>query len=142
MLISFILKSTSMKTKASILCLLFVSLQTFSGATFAAGEPALVSAAQKVDNVFRNFFIHRQHDGVALNWTVTSASITSFVIQKSYDGEYFDNVDMQVSTVGRWSRSLDNDVYPGYIHYRVIAILSDGTECCSPVQVVRIVKKK
>ena len=131
-----------MKTKASILCLLFVSLQTFSGDTFAADEPAPVSAAKKVENVFRNFFIHREHNGVTLNWNVTSSSITSFVIQKSYDGEYFDDIDMDITTVGRWNRTTDNDVFPGYIHYRVIAILSDGTECCSPVQVVRIVRKK
>jgi hypothetical protein len=135
-----------MKTKASILCLLFVSVSTLSGIALASGDPAPANTvqkpAQKVDNVFRNFFIHREHNGVTLNWNVSSSSITSFVIQKSYDGEYFDDVDMDVRTVGRWSRTTDNDVYPGYIHYRVIAILSDGTECCSPVQVVRIVKKK
>jgi hypothetical protein len=131
-----------MKTKASILCLLFVSVNTLSGIALAAGDPAPLKPVQRVENVFRNFFLHREHNGVTLNWNVSSSSITSFVIQKSYDGEYFEDVDMSIATVGRWSRSTDNDVFPGYIHYRVIAILSDGTECCSPVQVVRIVKKK
>lgn len=134
-----------MKTKASILCLLFVSVNTLTGAAFAAEDPAPVNTVhkpvQRVENVFRSFFLHRQHNGVALNWTVSSGNITSFVIQKSYDGEYFDNVDMQISTVGRWSRTIDNDVFPGYIYYRVIAVLSDGTECYSAAQCVRIVKR-
>jgi hypothetical protein len=134
-----------MKTKTSILCLLFVSVTVISSAAFTPGDPApAISAkrpAQKVENVFRSFILHRQHDGITLNWAVSSSSITSFVIEKSYDGEYFESVDLPITTVGRWNRAMDTEVFPGYIHYRVTAILGDGTECTSTVQVVRIVKR-
>ena len=134
-----------MKAKTSILCLLFVSVHALSSAAFTPGVPApaisLKRPAQKVEDVFRSFSLHRQHDGVTLNWAVSSSSITSFVVQRSYDGEYFDDVDLSITTVGRWNRAMDKEVFPGYIHYRVIAILNDGTQCASAVQVVRIVKR-
>lgn len=135
-----------MKTRASVLLLLFVSACALSSAAFSTGNPAPAAsfkkAAPKVDNVFRSFFLHRQHnDDIVLNWTVTSSNIASYVIQKSYDGEYFDNIDIEINTVGKWTRATDKDVFPGYIYYKVIAIMNDGTEVSSAVQVVRIVKR-
>lgn len=137
-----------MKPKVSVILLLFVSANFFPGAAFSAGnheQPAVSinKPAQKVDNVFRNFFVHRQHNNdIVLNWSVTSSSITNFIVQRSYDGEYYDNIDVNLTTIGRWNRATDKEVFPGYIFYRVIAILNDGTECYSNVQVVRIVRRK
>jgi hypothetical protein len=136
-----------MKTKTSILCLLFVSVNALSSAAYTTGDavPTKLSQrpVQKVEDVFGTFLVHRERNlGVTLNWTALSNQISGYVIQKSYDGEYFDNVDLPVSTFGRWSRAKDRDVYPGYIYYRIVAIMNDGTECCSPVQVLHIVKRR
>ena len=145
MLFSFIPKSDLMKTKVSVFLLLLLSAITLSSATYigdASKEISVQAPIQNINYVFGSFNLHRQHDGVSINWTVSTNNISSYIIQKSYDGEYFDNVDLAVTSVGRWNRSIDNDVFPGYIHYRIIAVLNDGTECYSPVQVIRIVRRK
>jgi len=143
MLYSFIPKSDLMKTRTSIVLLLFV---TFLSSAFTTSDAVLnknaAQSAQEIDNVFRSFNVHRQGKGISLNWHVSSNNINGYIIQRSYDGEFFDDLDISISAVGRWHRANDNDVFPGYIHYRIIAILNDGTECMSPVQVVRIVDRK
>ncbi|HEX6181388.1 MAG TPA: hypothetical protein VFZ47_09085 [Chitinophagaceae bacterium] len=135
-----------MKTKVSVFLLLLSSAITLTSATYkgdVSKETSAQSTVQKVENVFRSFNLHRQQDGISINWVVSSNNVTGYIVQRSYDGEYFDDLDLPISNIGRrWSKATDNDVFPGYIHYRIIAILSDGTECTSPVQVIRIVRRK
>ena len=146
MLFSFIPKSDLMKTKVSVFLLLLSSAITLTSATYignSSKKKSAHSAIQKVEDVFRNFNLHRQQNGISINWVVASNNVNGYIIQRSYDGEYFDDLDLTVTSIGRrWYRASDNDVFPGYIHYRIIAILNDGTECCSPVQVIRIVSRK
>ena len=125
--------------------LLLISAVTLTSATYvgdASKEKSTQSTVQTVDNVFRSFNLHRQGKGISLSWTVSTNSVNSYVIQRSYDGEYFDDLDLHIKTLGRWNRANDTEVFPGYLHYRIVAILEDGTECYSPVQIVRIVRRK
>jgi hypothetical protein len=134
-----------MKTRTLILCFVFLAINALAGPGIqhpGITSFSVIQPAQKVEEVIKNFLLHRQQNGVVLNWTCSSSSITNFVVQRSYDGEYFDDVDVSVSTIGRWSRATDNEVFPGYIYYRVMAIMNDGSHCYSSVQVVRIVQKK
>jgi hypothetical protein len=91
-------------------------------------------------DIFGKVFAHRQQNGVSLNWTViNSQDVVSFVIERSWDGVYFDAIDEVAVTEGI-NRYRDNDIYPGYLYYRIIAVMSDGTEVCSSIEMVRIVK--
>jgi hypothetical protein len=96
---------------------------------------------QQSDNCFNSFRAHRQGKaGVSLVWTVSSSDITQFVVERSYDGEFFDNVnpvDFNGSSSYKYN---DKEIYPGVIYYRVVAVKSDGTTECSPVETVRIVQ--
>ena len=134
-----------MKTRISLLVLLFVSVITLTSATNKLGKSTdnnTQLTKQTVENVFKSFNLHRQGRGTSLSWTVNSNHINGYVIQRSYDGEYFDDIDINVFSLGRWNRANDSEVFPGFIHYRIIASLDDGTECVSPVQVIRIVRRK
>jgi hypothetical protein len=86
---------------------------------------------------------HRQQNGVSLSWTIiTLEQINGFVIERSYDGINYSPVgEVNTVTVG-WNRFKDEFVFPGYIHYRVKAIMADGAVVTSPVEIVRIVSKK
>ena len=92
------------------------------------------------NNCFNSFRIHRQGKGVTLTWTVSSSDITRFVVERSYDGEFFDSansIDFNGSSSYKYT---DKDIYPGVIYYRVVAVKTDGTTEYSSVESVRIVQ--
>lgn len=84
---------------------------------------------------------HRQGKGVSVNWGVSSSSgIAGFTIQRSYDGEFFDPVyQIPCNGSARYSYK-DEDIFPGYIYYRIECKMGDGTTSYSNVDVVRIVQ--
>ncbi|HEY0677309.1 MAG TPA: hypothetical protein VGD17_03445 [Chitinophagaceae bacterium] len=135
-----------MKTKAIVPGLLCIGLIFILSAAFTSDDVKTTrpnpTVQKKVDQVFRNFFLHRQRDAIVLNWTVSSSDCSGFYIQKSYDGEYFDDIYGSITTTGKWNSYTDNEVFPGYIYYRVVAVLNDGSNCHSQVQVIRIVRRK
>ena len=91
-------------------------------------------------DIFGKVFAHRQQNGVSLNWTViNSQDVVSFVIERSWDGVYFDAID-EVAVAEGTNRYRDNDIYPGYLYYRIIAVMNDGTEVSSSIEMVRIVR--
>ena len=95
-----------------------------------------------VNSCFSRFNVHRAGKAnTELTWVVSSADITKFVVERSYDGEFFDLLT-DVNFNGSSSYKVkDVEVYPGYIYYRITALKSDGSAECSPVETVRIVKR-
>ena len=83
---------------------------------------------------------HRQGRGVTLQWVANNAE--SFVIETSPDGEFWDFI----ATKSASSNSRHNfnipEVFPGTAHYRIKAIMSDGSEVYSEVVTVRVVQRK
>jgi hypothetical protein len=96
---------------------------------------------QSVTNCFARFNVHRAGKAnIQLTWTVSSPDISTFVVQRSYDGEFFDDIDNVPFNGSSSYKSKDNGVFPGVIYYRVTAVKSDGTTECSPVETARIVQ--
>ena len=92
--------------------------------------------------VFSSFNAHRQgRNGTELMWSVsTSGNVLDFEIQRSYDGEFFDPIsDQACSNISRYNWK-DNNVFPGYIYYRIAAHMINGDVVYSDVQVVHIVQ--
>ena len=97
---------------------------------------------QSVTNCFARFNVHRAGKAnIELTWTVSSPDISQFVIQRSYDGDFFDDLNTVPFNGSSSYKSKDNGVYPGVIYYRVTAVKSDGTTECSSVETVRIVQR-
>ena len=96
---------------------------------------------QSATGCFARFNAHRAGKAnIELSWTVSSADVSQFVVERSYDGEFFDNVT-SINFNGSSSYKLkDTDVFPGVIYYRVTAVKSDGTTETSSVESVRIVQ--
>ena len=76
-------------------------------------------------------------------WTSGNPSdVESFEIQRSYDGEFFDNIgEVSCENNSRFNWK-DTGVYPGYIHYRIAAVLKTGEKVYSAVEVIRVVSRK
>ncbi|MCU0382175.1 MAG: hypothetical protein MUE58_13390 [Chitinophagaceae bacterium] len=103
----------------------------------------LVTLKNRANNAFGMFMAHRQGKGVSLSWTVAMPSeVAYYGIQRSYDGEFFETIyDMPGNSSSR-CRYSDKDVYPGVIHYRIVAFNNDGSIIESAVESVRIVSRK
>jgi len=84
---------------------------------------------------------HRQQNGVITTWTFSNpTNVSRYVIQRSYDGFFFENIgEVTGGAAGRQEFKEDN-VFPGYLHYKVIAIMNDGSTVHSSIQMVRVVR--
>ncbi|RNI33666.1 hypothetical protein EFY79_18075 [Hanamia caeni] len=105
--------------------------------------PNLNPASAQFGNPFSSFIAHRQgHSAIGLMWQISSSdNVISFQVQRSYDGEFFDpvsNLSCGASKRFTWE---DENVFPGYIYYRIEVTLMDGTTLYSKVETVHIVQK-
>jgi len=126
-----------MKTIMSVLCM-FVLLSGM--ATPLPKNKQLNVSSAAFNDEFTRFNGHRQQNGIMLTWTFTSPNnAVSFVIERSYDGTYFETAAEIAPGAGR-NQYKDNAVYPGYTHYRIKALMYDGSVIYSHTEVVRIVR--
>jgi len=97
---------------------------------------------QSVNNCFSNFRVHKQGKRtISLNWAVAAPDVSQFVVERSYDGEFFEEVNPVGFNGAGMYKYNDNDVFPGYIHYRIAAVKTDGTVEYSEVKTLRIVQR-
>ncbi|ANE52284.1 fibronectin type III domain-containing protein [Flavisolibacter tropicus] len=126
-----------MKTLMTIAFLSFITITTSAVATQLPTSTPSVTVTS-----FKSFKIHRQGKGVTLSWQPATADVQEFVIERSYDGEFFETVCSVGCNGTSIHRFTDENVFPGYIHYRITAVNADGTSEASPVQMIRIVQRK
>jgi len=127
--------------------LLFALLSTGSIANANSGNTGIKSSSYSADNkavaIFGKLDAHRQQQGVGLTWTVLSTEgIAGFIIERSYDGFYFEEIAQVNSDPSARNRYNDSAVFPGFLYYRIIAIFEDGSSDTSETTVVRIVSRK
>ncbi|MGE5107633.1 MAG: hypothetical protein ACM3H8_08815 [Sphingobacteriales bacterium] len=96
---------------------------------------------------FAFFRGHRQGSGAALQWGMDAPGATKFVVSRTYDFDPYDPYAVweEVSVVNgdnsRMYSISDKTVFPGIIHYKVEAVMADGTTVCSDLKEIRIIKK-
>jgi hypothetical protein len=96
---------------------------------------------QSVTSCFSRFNVHRAGKAdIEITWAVSDGNVTQFQVERSYDGDFYDNVTNVGFNGSSSYKAKDKGVFPGYIYYRVTAIKSDGTTECSPVETIRIVQ--
>ena len=127
-----------MKAKVTVLLAIVLSMNA-SATTNPMMQPS--TTVFSVNN-FGNFNVHRQHNSAALSWIYDSGNVSSFIIQRSYDGSYFNTIHQQSPGSGHWNKFLDSTVEPGTIYYKIIAVNNDGSREDSPVATVRIVRHR
>jgi hypothetical protein len=95
--------------------------------------------------VFTSFATHRQGKGAALSWAVESyAGVLNFSIQRTYEDvtdpyAVWEDVSSLPADGSKFYRYSDDNVFPGFISYRISALLSDGTTAESGISTVHIV---
>jgi hypothetical protein len=96
---------------------------------------------QSVTSCFSHVNVHRAGKAnVEISWSVSSSDITQFIVERSYDGDFYDNVATVNFNGSSAYKSKDVGVFPGVIYYRITAVKSDGSTECSPVETIRLVQ--
>ena len=133
-----------MKTISAIFSMLLLAT-VIGNSTNANSEKTRIAQVSSTSSSvnFGRFNAHRQQKGIGLSWNmVANERIQGFIVERSYDGEWFEQVGQAAFQGNNHYRFNDGSVYPGYLYYRVVAIMDDGTEDVSATEVVRIVSRK
>jgi len=90
---------------------------------------------------------HRQGKGVSIEWAVTSSDgVTGFIVQRTYGDpndpySMWDNVSSTSCNQSRSYKCNDENVFPGFLSYRVVIALANGSRTFSNVSTVHIMSK-
>ena len=128
-----------MKTLISYVALtVFVLASSF---TIDVQQNLNQQSTQTTDGCFNYFRAHRQGKGTSMMWAVSAADVTGFIVERSYDGDFYEQagtVDFNGASAYKFS---DKEVFPGMIYYRIRAVKTDASTECSVVETVHIVQK-
>lgn len=122
-----------------------IASMAVSGASFITVPQSKEQTATISTNKTHDFSFFRMHkqgkSNVVLNWGVTSIEgVSSFAVERSYDGDFFDVINQQGSNGQAKHTYKDENVFPGYIYYRVTCLMNDGTSHTTAVESIRIVQ--
>ena len=108
----------------------------------ATVKPAMTEAE------FAFFRTHRQGKGVTGTWALSNNSgVVGFSVQRTYEDPtdpyaFWEELCYMPCTSARSTKYTDENVFPGVVSYRVVALLSDDNSTASEFSSVRIVSHK
>jgi len=125
-----------------------IAFIAFTGFTFSVNNDgvkygATASVSTNATHEFSYFRLHPQtKKNVVLSWGITTpAGVSSFKVERSYDGDFYDVISEPAcnnSTRFSWK---DEGVYPGVIYYRIGCVMSDGSVHYSDIETIRVVQR-
>jgi hypothetical protein len=116
---------------------------TFSGKNEKVASNATTSVAAAAAHDFTYFRIHPQtKKNVVLDWGIdTPAGVSSFTIERSYDGDFYDPINQVAPNNSVRFSWKDEGIFPGLIYYRIACNMNDGTTHYSAVETIRVVQR-
>ena len=139
-----------MKTQLSAFAISAIIITTgFSPATSenSVDTKQKVKAEYVQSAVFTSFSTHRQGKGITLTWDVeASAGVLNFSIQRTYEDvtdpyAVWEDISSLPADGSKFYRYTDDLVSPGFVSYRIVALLSDGTTAESGISTVQILSR-
>jgi len=102
-------------------------------------------AATPIANGFDFVRSHRQGKGATITWAFSTPGASSFALQRTDQDptdpySVWEPVCSMACNSSRSYKHTDENAAPGYMNYRVIALMNDGSTTMSDVTTVRIVK--
>lgn len=136
-----------MKTQFSAFAIsaLILSAAAITKPVMLADTKATAKVEQVQSTSFDFVRTHRQGKGAVISWAVTSDNgVARFAVQKTYEDPsdpyaYWEEAASTSCNGSRSYKAKDETVFPGYINYRVVAEMADGSTVESPVKTVHIV---
>jgi hypothetical protein len=96
---------------------------------------------------FDFFRTHRQGRGITSSWGLTSnTGVSGFVVRRTYEDPtdpyaFWEDVYSSPCTASRSYKCTDNNIFPGFISYQVVAVMTDGSTIASDILTDRIVSR-
>ena len=136
-----------MKTQLSTFAIsaLILSSTTFSAPAIRPAAKGVVKVKEAQSTGFAFFRTHRQGKGITASWGVTSdAGVVGFSVKRTYEdpNDEYSEWEVVSSNGCNGSRSYkctDLNVSPGFVNYKVVATLGDGSTIESGVSTVHVV---
>ena len=116
---------------------------TFSGKNDVVTSKSSASVTANADHEFTYFRIHHQSKkNVVLNWGITTpAGVSSFRVERSYDGDFYDVINEPACNNATKFSWKDEGIFPGVIYYRIGCVMNDGTCHYSEIETIRVVQR-
>jgi hypothetical protein len=141
--IALLCKTNSMKAQLFIIsAILFGTTTSFNTIPDSPVKTALT--LKKGDASFVFFRTHRQGKGVTATWAVSAGNVASFTVKRTYEDPndpyaFWEDISTVPGGLGRSFKYTDENVFPGYVNYKIVALMDDGSSIVSEVATVRIV---
>ena len=107
---------------------------------------ATVQVKQAQSTSFAFFRTHRQGKGITADWGLTSnAGVSCFEVMRTYEDPtdpwafWEDISSIPCNNSSRSFKNTDNNVFPGFINYRIVAVMNDGSIVVSDLATEHIV---
>ena len=135
-----------MKPSVIIISAVLLCSQSTNTASATAVNDQLQLSTVKPVSGFDFVRAHRQGKGVTLTWAYSSEGVVGFTVQRTYEDPTDPYAVWEDATsigfnAARSYKYNDIAVYPGSIHYRVVAQYADGSSVVSETVSVKIVSK-
>jgi len=127
-------------TLLAISALVFFSI----AAAPAPEKETSVKNVNKAIDGFSSLRSHRKGKGAEITWSFTSSSgVSGFIVERTNEDpndpySVWVTVGSQACDASRSYKCCDESPFPGYINYRVTAVMNNGTTITSGVSVVHI----
>lgn len=136
-----------MKTLFTLSLITLLVGSTSFTAVVPGPAPGTFTSIRTTAGGFDFFRTHRQgRAGITATWgyTGTAGSVTGFVVERTYDDPTdpyasWDIVGAIPFTGAKSYRSTENGIFPGFLSYRVTALLPGGGTVQSPVSTEHII---
>ena len=126
---------------------IIITTSSFSPTVAVSTEKKEIMKFRTLDNSFAFFRTHKQGKKVTATWALSStAGVAGFVVQRTDQDPtdpyaYWEDLCSMSCNPSRSFKYTDENVFPGYINYRVVAQMTDGSSITSEVSGVRIVSR-
>ena len=137
-----------MKTRILALAIGAMMLSATSSYAESLIVKPLPSITVTQDPSFGYLRTHRQAKGITASWNMTGVDgVVCFTVQRTYEDPtdqyaYWEDLNVMPCTSSRSFSYTDPEVFPGFINYRVAALMDDGSTIYSEISTVRKVSRK
>lgn len=136
-----------MKARIKIIAAALLCIQAISPVIAASAAIKPHQSNQSATAGFDFIRAHRQGKGAAVTWGLSSEDgVVGFTVQRTYEDPtdpyaFWEDVGSAARNASRSYKYSDLSVFPGSIHYRVVAQLADGSTTTSDIASVKIVSR-
>lgn len=117
--------------------ILFFAVLTVISSHFSTVLASSEKAQAPRPGCFNDFKVQGQSSNICLTWSVTTPEVKQFVIERSFDGDFYDTISAMNCTGTTPHQFADERAEGKVVYYRITAVKADATIEKSSVEIVK-----